>query len=113
MSKKADSFLSLSKADMKLEGWILSMLSSKYLIDVKLFLWNWAAFIAVTKGILCASCYPNCSERKRYNDFSLNCAVANPTLFQSFMQLSFNSSNVGPSSSVRGNQDETIMYIQP
>lgn len=44
---------------MKLEGWILSMLSSNYLIDVKLFQWNWAAFITITEEILCASCCPN------------------------------------------------------
>lgn len=42
---KTDSFLSLSSVVMKLEGWILSTLSSKSLTDVKLLQWNQVGLI--------------------------------------------------------------------
>lgn len=44
---------------MKLEDWTLSMFSSKSLIDVKMFQWNWIDFIKTTDEILDASHYPN------------------------------------------------------
>lgn len=53
-----DSFLSLFPVGMKLQGCIVSMLSSKFLIYVKWFQWNWVGLITITEEILHASWYP-------------------------------------------------------
>lgn len=81
-----DSFLSLSCVGMKAQGCILSMLSFKFLIDVKWFQWKWVGLITITEETLHASCYPKFLRPEQFQ-FHLCYSKSNLLLvFYAFLQ---------------------------